>query len=1361
MSDARARKTASRDRRLGLMATASLVTLLAAGQAQAQCVATPGNPPLSNLPADTLVQCNGSTTGAAIFANGVNVGIAVNPGATLANGSVTFNAAAGTFDATDATINNVAFSTSGPQTGTSVRFNGVSGSDNSFQVEGDQALLSFENSTSILSQPGTILLIGGTNSVGPGGNGTLSVINSSITGNGVGNGAYLLATGAGHESVNLFNVTLTTNSDGLLLDTGDGDDFITIAGTTTLVGGAAGLFIDGGAGADRIDWFGSGSGTHSYDVNVQNIENARFNAGTGGLLIMSGTATYDTVRIGAGTVRIDNIQALGSNTAAVTINTGGTLQLNHSFNPTLNQSFSGGGVLHQTTGVVTYSGNSAGFTGRFINDSFATLTNANAMGSAAITNNFALNFGDFTLANDIDGAGVVRKFGTGVGTLSGNNSFTGGVQILGGGLTALGVNALGTGAVTGNAGTVLTVVTSGNQTLTNTLTGQLALVKDGAGILTLTGANDYSGGTTINFGGIRVDDFARLGSGPVVANANGSLILNYNGAGQLLQTTTFLTGAGRFVKEGSGTIVVDVASTYTGGTIIEAGRIGLNNGQGLGSGDILLFQGAELALGGVTVANNISGAGRVIKTASNNGFLTGVNTYTGGTDIQDGTLTVFNPVSLGSGGVSIGAGATLAVDYSGSANVALSNQLTGLGALVKSGSGTLVINNSNTFSGGTTISAGQINLNFGDGLGVGGVTIAGGAALGIGSVTVANSVSGAGVILKLGSGSGVLTGVNTHSGGTMVVGGNLTVAGDAQLGSGGVSVASGATLTVGGNANATLNSVLTGAGGLIKAGAGDLTVANNGLTGGVSIVEGRLLASAGATHLGSGPVAVSSGAELVYTVGSDTTFAHALSGAGTFRKLGSGRLDFMNPFTVGNLVVDAGHVRLNTTGTANVTVGTSGSLDGLGTIVGNLTNNGLVAPGNSIGTLVVQGNYVQNAGSVLEIEFDAAGNIDLLDISGSASLNGGTLRFISVGGAEGTGGTFMRTGGALTGAFATVETVGAQIPLAVIYQPNAGIMAPSVLSARPSTFNAQALAAADTTLGFIGTLGVADSRRPEGNRMWSDGFSAWGSRSESGTTLAYDHDSQGVAGGFDLVAGERLTVGLAVGLAEGDIELGSSGGGGEQSSLLGALHARYRTDSFTLGGGIAYGRVDQDTLRNVSFSGITASIPGSTESSVLAVFGGVEAPLYSAGGWDFAANARASYVRQSQDGYSEEGSSPLRLTLDEIETDTIEGEAMLSARTWLWSGEEMAEDARNGVALNLDLGVRYLGLQGDRIIPVTFSGSNAGVELQGDGRDGLHTVAGAALSYTSVSGVVTSFGYRAEVGETDRHSLHLGVNFRF
>ncbi len=1171
-------------------------------------------------------------------------------------------------------------------------------------------------------------------------------------------------------------------------------------------------------------------------------------------------------------------------------------------------------------------------------------------------------------------------------------------------------------------------------TLANDLSGGGALFKSGSSTVTLTGNNSYSGGTTIAAGALRIDDFARLGTGATQADAGASLILNYNGAGQLLQTTPFLTGSGTFIKEGSGDVVIDVANTYTGGTTIRAGRLGLNNGDALGTGAIQIDAGAELGVGGIILNNDLTGSGLVRKTANNtvelngnnlgftgtiqvadgdllvtsgnalgsgtlqidagtaaivnaladstvvadltgdgvftkagaakvtltgNGaqfggtvaiqdgtlqiagdqnvgtspggifinvqgtlqldtagttnlatvvygsgnvvktgsgtvFMTGANNYSGGTDIQQGAIRVTDVSVLGTGPISVQAGAALdlfiantqslnqsvtgagilrksgagdltllgnglsgGVDitggrlFVGSAAVlgggpvttavdtqlvfdtagteTISNLISGAGGLTKNGSGVLVIQNANTYTGGTIINAGRLGLNNGQGLGTGDVLILQGAQLSLGGVSVANTIGGAGQVVKTANNAGFLTGTNTYSGGTDIQQGQLVVATPASLGTGGVQIANGAALVVdysGANA-VTLGNVLTGGGSLIKDGNGALVVlgtgnnyvggtavsggslvvgnagalgsgdvavsngavveigaitfANNVLgagrivktgsgagaltgtnthSGGVEI-QGGSLAVSGNGALGSGGVSIAAGANLAYTNAGAATFSNGLSGAGTFTKLGAGQLTFAGNFTLGALNLSAGRTRINTVATTNATVASGATLDGTGRIIGNLVNNGTVAPGNSIGTLTVQGNYTHNAGSVLEVEFDANGNIDLLDVTGNAVLNGGTIRFVGIGGAEGQGGTFLRTGGSVTGTFGTIETVGALLPLSVFYTANTGQMAPSVVTARPSTFNAQNLAAADTTLGYIESLGLVDARHGRGSRLWMSGFGAWGNRSASGTTLAYDHETRGVSGGINLDVGDGFTIGFAGGWADGDITLGSNGGGGEQTTTLGSAGLRYQAGDIAIGMGLVFGNVDQATVRNVSFNGFNGSVEGATESSLFALFAEASAWLGASGGWNFEAHARGTVVRQEQDGYTESGVSPLRLKLDALATETLEGQARMSATRRLWDGSGGAEETAAGLDLRLDLGGRYLALHGDRPIPVVFAVSNAGIVLQGDTRDTVQGIGGIALDYTTRGGARISLGYRAEIGKTDRHAAQASVSFPF
>ncbi|TEA76606.1 autotransporter domain-containing protein [Allopusillimonas soli] len=142
--------------------------------------------------------------------------------------------------------------------------------------------------------------------------------------------------------------------------------------------------------------------------------------------------------------------------------------------------------------------------------------------------------------------------------------------------------------------------------------------------------------------------------------------------------------------------------------------------------------------------------------------------------------------------------------------------------------------------------------------------------------------------------------------------------------------------------------------------------------------------------------------------------------------LGNGRINLLAGTTElnngaafsGTVSVNSGAV-LITHGTLGGTLGVlaGGRLEGAGT-VGTTTMGGTVAPGNSIGTLHVAGNYTQAAGSTYEVEVDAAGNADLIDVSGTATLNGGTVQVISSSDfALATPYTILTSAGGVTGTF--------------------------------------------------------------------------------------------------------------------------------------------------------------------------------------------------------------------------------------------------------------------------------------------------------------------------------------------------------
>jgi len=102
------------------------------------------------------------------------------------------------------------------------------------------------------------------------------------------------------------------------------------------------------------------------------------------------------------------------------------------------------------------------------------------------------------------------------------------------------------------------------------------------------------------------------------------------------------------------------------------------------------------------------------------------------------------------------------------------------------------------------------------------------------------------------------------------------------------------------------------------------------------------------------------------------------------------------------------------------TVAAGGFLNGVGQL-GDLTNYGTVAPGNSIGTMIVAGDYVQAPGSTLEIEINSAGQSDRLDVAGQAQLSGGTVSVLAESGSYHAGQTFtFLTAGTVSGKFDAV-----------------------------------------------------------------------------------------------------------------------------------------------------------------------------------------------------------------------------------------------------------------------------------------------------------------------------------------------------
>ncbi|MBJ2559722.1 autotransporter-associated beta strand repeat-containing protein, partial [Salmonella enterica subsp. enterica serovar Kottbus] len=172
-------------------------------------------------------------------------------------------------------------------------------------------------------------------------------------------------------------------------------------------------------------------------------------------------------------------------------------------------------------------------------------------------------------------------------TLSGANSYTGGTLISSGTLVANDVNALGTGDVTDNA--VLELNTGG--TFDNAISGSGQVVKSGDEMLTLSGANSYTGGTTISGGTLVASNVEALGSGDVTDNA--TLELNTGGT-----FDNAISGSGQVVKSGDKMLTLFGCNGDSGGLLSSRGRLVADLVDALGSGDVTDNATLELNTGG-------------------------------------------------------------------------------------------------------------------------------------------------------------------------------------------------------------------------------------------------------------------------------------------------------------------------------------------------------------------------------------------------------------------------------------------------------------------------------------------------------------------------------------------------------------------------------------------------------------------------------------------------------------------------------------------------------------------------------------------------------------------------------------------
>lgn len=749
-----------------------------------------------------------------------------------------------------------------------------------------------------------------------------------------------------------------------------------------------------------------------------------------GTLTLAADNTYTGVTtISGGTLQLGNGGTSG-NVVSASIVDNAALIFNRSNTVNYGGVISGTGSLtKQGIGTLTLTGTNSYTGSTTISGGALQLGNSGSTGSvtsASIVDNGSLIFNRsdaLTYGGVISGSGALTKQGAGTLTLTGTNTYSGGTTISGGALQ------LGNGGTTGSVAST-SIVNNGalifNRsnttpvTYTGVISGTGSLATNGSGDVTLSGASTYTGGTTVSNGKLTLNN-ASLSIGSATSNVvladTNSAIFNLNGGSNVTANNVTLSNLGH-----TGTLNITNSRLSANQIITGAGTASMNVNGGtlrvLSNQPTFLTNGVTIGAGGMTVDTNgfdagissVLSGGTVPLTKQGSGKLTLLanNLYLGLTSVSAGTLQLGNCGTTGSvaGDIFVNTGAQLVfnrLDTSIYAGV-----VSGGGSVTKACSGTLILTGDSTYTGGTTISTGTLQLGNAGTTGsvTGPIDITSGGTLVFnhsGTTIYGDNpgevLTGSGNLVQGGpSGSTlILTSDNPFTGLTTVSTGTTL-----QLGNGGttgtvlgnIQVNTGGNVTLNHSGDYTYGGVISGDGGLNQVSGTTTLTGQNTYTGGTTISGGTLQVGGG----GNIPGNVTNNSDLVFDVPDNTTLVYdnVISGTGTVTKIGGGvfLLNSINLYT-GNTYVNAGAFRLGDAAHTDASIpgdleiNSGGSLQGYGTVGGNVSNNGgIVSPANSIGTLTILGDYTQTPSGAYVVQVNQAGNADLLQVGGTASLSG-------------------------------------------------------------------------------------------------------------------------------------------------------------------------------------------------------------------------------------------------------------------------------------------------------------------------------------------------------------------------------------
>ncbi len=553
-----------------------------------------------------------------------------------------------------------------------------------------------------------------------------------------------------------------------------------------------------------------------------------------------------------------------------------------------------------------------------------------------------------------------------------------------------------------------------------------AITKQGAGTLTLSAANTYSGGTTVLAGTVESQNASGLGSGNVtlgggtlsIATVNQTYIQVFTASSastiDVASGFTFtlgdgandLTGAGALTKTGSGQLTLGFANNFSGGLSINAGQVNANADGSLGTGTVVLNGGTFFHVGNRSFANPLSvTATSWLRADNGDDIFLSSNSITGTPGV---TLNFHNGIGIATARslVLTGSGFTFAsnIDFDSnsrlrSENTSGTQTFSGVisgtgysgsgstppGTIARSAAGgTTILSGANSFTGPVAVTAGTLVIQHSTALGTtaGGTTVSSGAALHLqGNISVgteALSLAGTGIantgaLLNL-SGNNSWSGAVTLTAASTIqsTAGTLALSGNINVGAFGLTLDGAGATTLSGVIGAT-------AGTLTKQGSGNVTLAgNNAYTGGATLTAGNLTVNSGAALAGAtAPLAVNGG---TLNLNNAAQTVSALSGSGGTINLASGHVLTLNQASstsFAGTISGAGALSKSNAGTL--------LLSGTNTYTGRTTISG--------GTLALGTSTAWPSGSAITLD---GGTLDLAGFNATGSTlavgaGGGTI----------------------------------------------------------------------------------------------------------------------------------------------------------------------------------------------------------------------------------------------------------------------------------------------------------------------------------------------------------------------------------